>query len=80
MTAALRALEVKIAEAKAPSRELSADIFSDATGRKWSAVIREHVAGASKIIWRRDGMASEHNAELAMEAAWNRALLAKETG
>lgn len=55
-------------------KNLSADIFSDATGKKWTAVLEEHPAngGPGVEVWRREGMRSERNAELAMDAAYRR--------
>lgn len=53
---------------------LSADIYSDASGKKWSAVLRNHppLGGDGVVVWERHGMRSEHNAETAMEAARQR--------
>jgi hypothetical protein len=53
---------------------LSADIYSDDTGKKWSAVIRRHHPDVTRpsLVWERHGMASQWHAESAMDAAWNR--------
>ncbi len=54
--------------------ELSADIFSDVTGKKWTAIIRKHPAngGNGVIVWQRENMRTQNNAEMAMEAAYQR--------
>jgi hypothetical protein len=54
--------------------EFSADIYCDVSGKQWSAVIRAHPAngGLGEIVWQRHAMRTQNNAEVAMEAAWNR--------
>ena len=54
------------------TRNLSADIYCDFTGKKWSASISEHPRpdGAGTVIWEKHGMRSKHNAVTAMEATW----------
>lgn len=53
---------------------LAADIFCDATGKKWTAVLTKYPpqGGDGIEVWRRSGMSSEHNATTAMEAAYSR--------
>lgn len=57
-----------------PKRMLSADIFCDVTGKKWTAIIREHPAegGEGTIAWKRENMRTQNNAEMAMEAAYGK--------
>lgn len=52
----------------------SADVFCDASGKRWTAVIRRHPkdGGWGMVFWKRTGMRSQHNADAAMEAAWTR--------
>lgn len=47
---------------------MAADIFCDATGKKWTATITNRHG----VVWQKSGMSSQHNAETAMEAAWQR--------
>ena len=53
---------------------LSADIYCDSTGKKWSAVIRQHPerGGKGVIVWQKHEMSTDYNATTAMEAAWQR--------
>ena len=51
---------------------LSADIFSDSTGKKWTVVIRRHEKGISRVVFKKTGLRSEYAAETSMEAAWKR--------
>lgn len=53
---------------------LSADIFCDATGSRWTAEIRRHplAGGDGVLVWSKANMRSQWHAETAMEAAWRR--------
>lgn len=55
---------------------ISVDIFCDASGKKWTAELREHPldGGPGVVVWRREGMRSDYNATSAMEAARQRLL------
>lgn len=68
-----RRIETAIAEQERRPN-LSADIYSDNTGKEWSASISEHPpqGGDGKVVWEKHGMSSEHNATTAMEAAHQR--------
>jgi len=49
-----------------------ADIFCDSTGKKWTALVGVCKDGASKVLERKEGMRTEHNATSVMEAMWKR--------
>lgn len=53
---------------------LSADVFSDGSGKKWSAVIKRHLpdGGVGQMVWSRHNMRSQYAAETSLEAAWKR--------
>lgn len=61
---------------------VSADVFSDASGKKWTVIIREHPAegGEGLIVWQREGMRTQSNAEMAMESAYQRLKKARTLG
>ncbi len=53
---------------------LSADVFCNVDGNKWTAVICSHPpqGGSGVEVWRKENMCSSYHAETAMEAAWRR--------
>ena len=54
---------------------LSLDIYCAPDGKSWSAVIRDHREERSgMIVWERHGCRTQHNAETAADAAWERLL------
>lgn len=61
-------------------RNLSADIVYEPDTNTWAASIAEHPwpGGDSRHVWRKRGMRTQHNAETAMEAAWQRLQKVKE--
>lgn len=56
------------------ANNLAADVYCDATGKKWTARITRLLPGVLKpiVVWERTDMRSQWNAETAMDAAWNR--------
>lgn len=53
---------------------LAADIYSDATGKKWTARITRLLPGQIRAVtvWEKNDMPGQWHAETAMDAAWNR--------
>jgi hypothetical protein len=53
---------------------LSADIFSDGSGKRWTATLSHHPheGGPGIEVWCKENMRSEYAAEVSMEAAYKR--------
>ncbi|MBV9550802.1 MAG: hypothetical protein JO256_14120 [Alphaproteobacteria bacterium] len=58
------------------AHNLAADIYSDATGKKWTARITRHLVLKPILVWEKTDMRSQWQAETSMDAAWKRIVAA----